>query len=65
MRNFSFIEKEWQYVQKEWMKIRINDFTRNGVDGIERMDQVAKQEEKEWWVSQGGEWEKRMGWVWF
>lgn len=27
------------------MKIRINDFARNRVDGIERMDQVWREEE--------------------
>lgn len=27
------------------MKIRINDFARNRIDGIERMDQVWREEE--------------------
>lgn len=29
------------------MKIRINDFARNRVDGIERMDQVGREEKND------------------
>lgn len=47
MRNSHFIEEERRYAQKDWMKIRINDLARNRVDGIERMDQVGREEKND------------------
>lgn len=47
MRNSHFIEEERRYARKDWMKIRINDLTRNRVDGIERIDQVEREEKND------------------
>lgn len=47
MRNSHFIEEERRYARKDWMKIRINDLARNRVDGIERMDQVGREEKND------------------
>lgn len=47
MRNSHFIEEERRYARKDRMKIRINDLTRNRVDGIERIDQVERKEKND------------------